>query len=74
LVGHNLIKEQYHCNEVRILSISKICPSLAIGFYIKDRKSFDSFEKEISDMGKLPDSFFSVFGKSRNKKTLTFQN
>jgi len=50
------------------LSINKICTSLAIGFYVKDRPSFDIFKAELTELARMPDSFFSVFERSKPRK------
>lgn len=57
-----------------MLSISKICPSLAIGFYIKDKASYENFEQELTELAGMKDSFFSVFGRQRTKKQITLEN
>jgi len=38
------IKRNYHCGEVRTMSLSRICPSLAIGFYLKNMDEFKRFK------------------------------
>ena len=36
--------KEYHCSEIRTMNLSKICPSLAIGFYLKGREEYDRFK------------------------------
>ncbi len=32
---------QYHCSRIKKLPLNRMCTSLAIGFYIKDKEEFD---------------------------------
>lgn len=64
-VNHELISQDYHCSEIRTLSMSKICTSCAIGFYIRDRYSFDNFKKELTDLSHMQDTFFYVVDKPK---------
>ena len=43
------------------MNLSKICPSLAIGFYLKDRAEYDKFKENIERVRKMDNCFFSLF-------------
>lgn len=43
------------------MSLNRICPSLAIGFYIRNMDEFYRFKAQIDEMKKLDDCIFSVF-------------
>lgn len=53
--------QTYSCKQVRTLQLSKICTGVAIGFYLKDRDSFDAFSIQIQKLAMEKDSVFSVF-------------
>ena len=42
-IEQNIIQE-YHCTKMRQLPISKMCTSLAVGFYIRDSEAYDLFK------------------------------
>ena len=60
-VDPTFITEQYHCQEVRTMSLNRICPSLAIGFYIRNLDEFFRFKAQVLEMKKMEDYIFSVF-------------
>ena len=43
------------------MSLNRICPSLAIGFYIRNMDEFFRFKAQILEMKKMDDCIFSVF-------------
>ena len=43
------------------MRLSKICPSLATGFYLKDEAEYTSFKNSIERVRKMEHCFFSVF-------------
>lgn len=55
----------YHCAELRLLDVNKMCNSMAAGFYLRDEASFDMWAQHLKQMGdKHKDKFiFSVFDK-----------
>ena len=67
LVTPEMIRRQYHCQDIRTMSLSKICTSLTIGFYIRDAESFEKFKANLKELAKMPDSFFSIFEKSKTR-------
>jgi len=56
-----LFLKEYHCSEIRTMRLSKICPSLAIGFYLRDESAFINFKASIERVRKMESCFFSVF-------------
>ena len=66
-VTPEMIRRQYHCQDIRTMSLSKICTSLAIGFYIRDTESFENFKVNLKELAKMPDSFLSIFEKSKTR-------
>ena len=42
-----LFLKEYHCADIRTMRLSKICPSLAIGFYLRDADEFSTFKASI---------------------------
>jgi len=49
------------------MRLSKICPSLAIGFYLRDATAYDRFKSSIERVRKMDEScFFSVFQKRQD--------
>lgn len=50
------------------MRLSKICPSLAIGFYLKDKAEFATFKDSIERVRKMDNCFFSVFQVRQNSK------
>lgn len=50
------------------MRLSKICPSLAIGFYLRDQADFTEFKAEIERVRKLDNCFFSVFQQRQSSK------
>ena len=62
-----LFLKEYHCSDVRTMRLSKICPSLAIGFYLRDQTAYDRFKSSIERVRKMDEScFFSVFHKRQD--------
>ena len=59
----DFIKSNFHCAEVRTMSLARICPSLAIGFYLRDMEDFHRFKAQIEEMRRSSgdDCIFSVF-------------
>ena len=55
------IKQNFHCSEVRTMSLSRICPSLAIGFYLRHMEDFYQFKTQIEEMRRMEDCIFSVY-------------
>ena len=57
------IKRNYHCGEIRTMSLSRICPSLAIGFYLKNMDDFGRFKTQIEELRATSgdNCIFSVF-------------
>lgn len=53
--------ESYHCNKLKKLSLSKMCPSVALGFYISNSKDFNDFTEKIKELGKGENSIFTVY-------------
>ena len=51
----------YSCTEVRVLSLSKISTSVAIGFYIKDTHEYTYFKHKIIALAQMQNSIFSVY-------------
>lgn len=51
----------YHCNKLKKLSLSKMCPSVALGFYIRDLAEFEDFTKNIKELGKGDSAIFTVY-------------
>ena len=43
------------------MRLSKICPSLAIGFYLRGAPEFAAFKANIERVRKMDSCFFSVF-------------
>ena len=43
------------------MRLSKICPSLAIGFYLRNESEFIRFKASIERVRKMDNCFFSVF-------------
>ena len=43
------------------MSLNRICPSLAIGFYIRNLDEYFRFKAQIEEMRKMEDCIFSVF-------------
>ena len=43
------------------MRLSKICPSLAIGFYLRGADDFATFKASIQRVRKMDNCFFSVF-------------
>ena len=41
--------------------MSRICPSLAFGFYLRDEGSFEKFKESLLRIKQMPESFLSVF-------------
>ena len=70
-VTPEMIRRQYHCTDIRTISLSKICTSLAIGFYIRDAESYNEFKTNLKELASMPDSFFSVFEKSKKRHMRT---
>ena len=56
-----LFLKEYHCSDIRTMKLSKICPSLAIGFYLRGHHEYESFKSSIERVRKMDDCFFSVF-------------
>ena len=56
-----LFLREYHCTDIRTMRLSKICPSLAIGFYLRDADEFATFKASIERVRKMDNCFFSVF-------------
>ncbi|KAL8473418.1 hypothetical protein ACS0TY_030311 [Phlomoides rotata] len=46
----NVDTSSYHCNIVRHIAVDSIDPSLAIGFYCRDKSDFDDFCLRTSDL------------------------
>ena len=43
------------------MSLNRICPSLAIGFYLRNMDEFYRFKAQIEEMKKMENCIFSVF-------------
>jgi len=56
-----LFLKEYHCADIRTMRLSKICPSLAIGFYLRNESEFIRFKASIERVRKMDNCFFSVF-------------
>jgi hypothetical protein len=56
--------ETYSCQEVNTLSLSKICTSVCIGFYLKDGEAFEKFSTKLKAVARIDHSIFSVYEKS----------
>eukprot|EP00743_Colponemidia_sp_Colp-15_P006732 GILK01007259.1.p1 GENE.GILK01007259.1~~GILK01007259.1.p1 ORF type:complete len:729 (+),score=73.97 GILK01007259.1:176-2362(+) len=52
--------KSYHCNKPRRMSLSKIDPSLAIGFYIRDESDFEDFARRLAMLASSHDALLSV--------------
>jgi cysteine protease ATG4 len=61
----------YHCLKPNEININKIDPSLSIGFFINDKKEFDSFYKSIKEINEKNALFFEIIN---NKKTIKLFN
>jgi len=48
------------------MNLSKICPSLAIGFYVKDVKAFETFVQNLNRVRSMDYCFFSLFKQRQN--------
>ena len=46
------------------MSLKRICPSLAIGFYIRNMDEFYRFKAQVEEMRQMEDCIFSVFDQS----------
>lgn len=53
----------YRCSTIRKLSLQKMCPSIAFGFYLRARDDFEQFKCFMLSMSKLEDSIFSCYEK-----------
>lgn len=62
-IPEEALRRQYHCSEIRTMPLNRICPSLALGFYLRDLTAFELFKHKITALSKLEDSFLSVFEK-----------
>lgn len=60
--------KQYHCKTMKKMKISKMCTSVALGFYIRGPDEYEEFKLKIIAMSKLEDSIFSVFKKEEELK------
>ena len=60
ILGDLFLKE-YHCSDIRTMRLSKICPSLAMGFYLRDEAEYLTFKRSIERVRKMDNCFFSVF-------------
>ena len=56
--------ETYACQELNTLSLSKICTSVCIGFYLRDEEAFVKFAAKLHAVAQMEHSFFSVYEKS----------
>ena len=54
----------YFCSEVRVLALSKISTSVAIGFYIRNGHEYAQFKPKLQALAKRKNSIFSVHEKS----------
>lgn len=43
----DLFLKEYHCSDIRTMRLSKICPSLAVGFYLRNAAEFKTFSDSI---------------------------
>jgi len=50
------------------MRLSKICPSLAIGFYLRDSTEFVTFKTSIEKVRKMENCFFSLFQVKQESK------
>jgi len=50
------------------MRLNKICPSLAIGFYLRDSTEFGTFKNSIERVRKMDNCFFSVFQVKQDSK------
>ena len=59
------VLSNYHCPQTRTLEAKYMCTSLAAGFYLKDKESFDIWVQELKEMRQEKgDKFiFTVFEK-----------
>lgn len=60
----NLTREQldtFQCSEVRVLALSKISTSVAIGFYIRNSLEYSSFKPRLQTLARMKNSIFSVY-------------
>jgi hypothetical protein len=56
--------ETYACKEVSTLSLSKICTSVCIGFYLGNSEAFEKFRAKLKAVAKIDHSIFSVYDSS----------
>lgn len=61
----------YFTQEIRTLSLDKICTSVAIGFYIKDLAAFTQFKTKLTQVSKLKHSIFTCFEHTQVEKTVS---
>lgn len=66
--------KEYHCADIRLMKLSKICPSLALGFYVRDAGEFAVFKANIERVGKMENSFFSVFQKRQDSSQFALED
>jgi hypothetical protein len=45
------------------MKLTKMCTSVAIGFYLRDEESFKDFKQKILKISKAENSIFSVYEK-----------
>jgi hypothetical protein len=46
---------------VSTLSLSKICTSVCIGFYLRNNEAFDKFSAKLNAVARIDHSIFSVY-------------
>ena len=56
------------------MRLSKICPSLAIGFYLRDQGQFETFKSSIERVRQMDSCFFSVFKQKQDSSQYTMEN
>ena len=52
---------EFHCNKMKTLKLSKMCTSVAIGFYIRDGQQFLDFKAKLLKLSRDENSIFSVY-------------
>ena len=58
---------QYRTSTIKFMKLDKMCTSVAIGFYIRNKASFIDFKTKILKMSRESDSIFSVFEQKPDK-------
>lgn len=54
--------------------MDEIDPSLALGFFIKDKKDFDDFLENVKKLSKMKNSFIQIFDTRPKMDTKTLED